>query len=63
MLDQKQQEVEEDQRQFSLEADEQNKRINVLHNEVKELQEYINNNNHKGNNMNNKNNELAEHHK
>lgn len=39
MLDHKQQEVDEDHRQFTLEADEQNKRINVLHNEVKELQE------------------------
>lgn len=63
MLDHKQQELEEEQRQFNMESEEQNKRISVLHNEVKDLQEYISSSNQKGNNLNNKINELAEHHK
>jgi len=62
MLDLKLQEIEEDQRQFNFESEEQNQRIAVLHTEVKELQEVIINDNHKGSNLNHKIKELTENH-
>lgn len=53
-------ELEELQRHFTLESDEQNRRIGVLHQELKELQDKININNHKGSLMGNKYKELSE---
>lgn len=62
VLDLKLQEIEEDQRQFNFESEEQNQRIAVLHTEVKELQDVIINDNHRGSNLNHKIKELTENH-
>jgi methyl-accepting chemotaxis protein len=59
-LDQTNQELDEATRHFTLESDEQNRRIGVLHQELKELQDKINNNNHKGSLMGNKIKDLSE---
>lgn len=59
-LEQTNQELDEATRHFTLESDEQNRRIGVLHQELKELQDKINNNNHKGSLMGNKIKDLSE---
>lgn len=59
-LDQNEQDHDEANRQFKIEADEQNKLISVLHNELKELQDKLNKQNQKGGLISNKYKELNE---
>lgn len=54
------QELDEATRHFTLESDEQNRRIAVLHAELKDLQDKINNNNHKGSLLGTKIKDLSE---
>jgi len=59
-LDHCQQQLEEAQRHFTLESDEQNRKISVLHQELKDLQEKMNNNNHQGSHLSSKVKEITE---
>lgn len=53
------QDLEEAQRLYTLESDEQNRVIAALHQELKDLQDKLVNNNHKSSHLGSKNNELA----
>lgn len=58
-LDHTSQDLEEAQRHFTLESDEQNRVIAVLHQELKDLQDKMTNNNHKSSHLGNKVKELT----